>query len=167
MTRILNHIRANAVAYLALFVALGGTSYAAVNLPAGSVRTKQLHNGAVTNRKLARHAVRAANLDPKSIAGHVADWARISASGQVLSSSPQATVTLKGPASGIYQISWHRPIPDSCIGIANPANGPQAPVTANTFGPDGQGSATFLGVETFGSTGANVPESFNVVVICR
>ena len=36
MTRILNHARGNLVAYIALFVALGGTSYAAFGLPAGS-----------------------------------------------------------------------------------------------------------------------------------
>jgi hypothetical protein len=48
----LNH--ATAVAYLALFVALGGGAYAATQLPANSVGTKQLKNGAVTHAKL-RH----------------------------------------------------------------------------------------------------------------
>jgi|SRR5690349_1763937 len=47
---------ANAVATVALFVALGGTSYAAITLPAGSVGTKQLKNGAVTKAKLAHGA---------------------------------------------------------------------------------------------------------------
>lgn len=45
---------ANVVATLALFVALGGVSYAALTLPAGSVGTKQLKNHAVTKKKLAR-----------------------------------------------------------------------------------------------------------------
>ena len=44
---IFSHARHNLVAYLALFVALGGTSYAAINLPAKSVGTKQLRAGAV------------------------------------------------------------------------------------------------------------------------
>ncbi len=48
---------ANAAATIALFVAFGGTSYAAFSLPAGSVGTKQLKNGAVTKAKLARGAV--------------------------------------------------------------------------------------------------------------
>jgi hypothetical protein len=39
---------ANVTVTIALFVALGGTSYAAFSLPAGSVGTKQLKNGAVT-----------------------------------------------------------------------------------------------------------------------
>lgn len=40
------------VACLALIVALGGTSYAAVRLPANSVGTKQLKKGAVTGVKV-------------------------------------------------------------------------------------------------------------------
>jgi hypothetical protein len=40
------------VAYLALFVALGGSSYAALQLPKGSVGTKQLKKDAVTSAKV-------------------------------------------------------------------------------------------------------------------
>ncbi|WP_205470981.1 hypothetical protein [Nocardioides sp. SYSU D00038] len=54
---ILRHLRRNAVAYLALFVALGGTSYAAVNLPKNSVGTKQIKKNAVTSAKLKKNAV--------------------------------------------------------------------------------------------------------------
>src|ERR1700742_4494361 len=45
---------ANVVSCLALFVALGGSAYAATQLPKNSVGTKQLKNGAVTVAKLAR-----------------------------------------------------------------------------------------------------------------
>jgi hypothetical protein len=44
---------ANVAATLALFVALSGTAYAAVKLPANSVGTKQLKNKAVTPAKVA------------------------------------------------------------------------------------------------------------------
>jgi hypothetical protein len=55
MTKItINHLRRNAVAYLALFLALGGTSYAVSRPPANSVDTPQLVNGAVTAPKLGR-----------------------------------------------------------------------------------------------------------------
>ena len=53
----LTHLKRNAVAYSALFVALGGTSYAAARLPAESVGTKELRSGAVTRAKLHRDAV--------------------------------------------------------------------------------------------------------------
>lgn len=43
---------ANVVATVALFVALGGASYAAIELPRNSVGTPQLRDGAVTERKL-------------------------------------------------------------------------------------------------------------------
>ena len=52
MSRILRSVKGNAVALVALFVALGGTSYAAVKLPAGSVGTRQLKNASVTLPKV-------------------------------------------------------------------------------------------------------------------
>ena len=55
------HLRRNAVAYLALFVALSGTSYAAAKLPANSVGTTQLNNGAVTSAKINDLTLRASD----------------------------------------------------------------------------------------------------------
>src|ERR1051326_2500880 len=55
--RIGSHIRRNAVAYAALFLALGGTSYAAIKLPANSVGTRQLRKGAVTASKVKAHSL--------------------------------------------------------------------------------------------------------------
>ncbi|MGI8414066.1 MAG: hypothetical protein ACR2QA_16555 [Solirubrobacteraceae bacterium] len=50
------------VASLALAVALGGTSYAALALPPASVGTSQLRGGAVTTAKLAARAITSAKL---------------------------------------------------------------------------------------------------------
>ena len=71
MLKTLTFIRHNAIALLALFVALGGTSYAALALPAGSVGARQLRNHSITPIKL----------DPGSIGGYVRFWARVSAGG--------------------------------------------------------------------------------------
>jgi hypothetical protein len=57
-----SHARHNAIAYLALFVALGGTSYAAVKLPANSVGTTQIKKGAVTSAKIKDGSISAADL---------------------------------------------------------------------------------------------------------
>ncbi len=46
------HARVNIVGYLALFVALGGTSYAAVALPANSVGPTQIKSNAVSSPKV-------------------------------------------------------------------------------------------------------------------
>jgi hypothetical protein len=58
-----------AVALVALFVALGGTSYAtvALRLPAGSVGTLQLRNHAVTRSKIGRDSITSALIKPRSL----------------------------------------------------------------------------------------------------
>jgi hypothetical protein len=49
------------VAFVALLVALAGTSYAAIQLPANSVGTKQLKKNAVTGKKVKNRSLRAAD----------------------------------------------------------------------------------------------------------
>ena len=168
MLKILTFIRHNAIALSALFVALGGTSYAAFSLPAGSVGTRQLRNGAVTRSKLAKRSVTAASLDPKSIAGHIADWAEIRSDGHVVSSAPRATVAVTAPGRGLYRVSWNQSIAANCMAMANPSNVPAVvgSATATTFGPSGHGRGTNLLVQTFDSSGNNVPENVNVIVVC-
>ena len=65
--RIVTHLAGNAVAYVALFAALGGTSYAAVTLKPGSVRTAAIARGAVTHSKLAAHSVTERNIAKHSL----------------------------------------------------------------------------------------------------
>ncbi len=50
------YVRRHHLALFALFVALGGTSYAALRLPRGSVGTRQIRDRAVTLRKISRRA---------------------------------------------------------------------------------------------------------------
>ena len=52
-----------ALALVALFVALGGTSYAALSIPANSVGSKQLKKNAVTTKKIKNHAVTAVKIN--------------------------------------------------------------------------------------------------------
>lgn len=58
------HIRSNIVGYLALVIAMGGTSYAAAALADNSVGTRHLRNGAVTTPKIRDHAVNRAKVKP-------------------------------------------------------------------------------------------------------
>ena len=46
------YVRRHHVGVIALFVALGGTSYAAVKLPANSVGSKQIKNNAVRSAEV-------------------------------------------------------------------------------------------------------------------
>jgi hypothetical protein len=57
VARSLAHLRQHSVGYLALFVALAGTSYAAVNLPKHSIGAAQLKKAAVGTRQLRNGSV--------------------------------------------------------------------------------------------------------------
>src|SRR3954447_4992185 len=57
----------NVMATLALFVALGGTSYAVAKLPRNSVGPGQLRTNSVGASEIRRHAVRSSELGDRSI----------------------------------------------------------------------------------------------------
>jgi hypothetical protein len=66
--RFFAHVRGNAVAWAALFVALGGTAFAAASVvPANSVGTAQLKNGAVTGQKVAHNTLTGANINASTL----------------------------------------------------------------------------------------------------
>lgn len=167
MIRLIRHLRMNAVAYAALFVALGGTSYAAVRLAPGSVGTVQLRNGAVTARKLARSAVTPTKLDKRAIGGSIRHWARISASGAVLGASSKARV-IGAPGQGGYVISWADSFSHNCAAIATPAG------SSLVLGPSSGYASTFISgehptsvtVDTFNAQDQPSPAQFSVAVIC-
>ena len=167
MIRLLSHLRSNLIAYLALFVALSGTSYAAVALAPGSVGTRQLQTGAVTSKKLANSAVTAAKLDAKTIGGAVRHWAQVGAQGNIVSSSSRARDN-GVPQDGDYVITWSDSFSSRCIAVATP-QGPDAllgPASgiANTH-IVGQ-HPTVVWVTTYNPQGTPTPTAFSLAVIC-
>ena len=98
MNKLLRHVRSNAIAYVALFVALGGTGYAALRLPANSVGSRQIKNGAITPVKIDRHL----------ITGSVRAWAEVSSSGRVLAGEggPTAVARTGADSLGQYLVTW-------------------------------------------------------------
>ena len=58
---------ATLIAVVALFVALGGTGYAAFSLPKNSVGSKQLKNNAVTTSKIKNRAVTAGKINTSGL----------------------------------------------------------------------------------------------------
>ena len=110
MTAVVRHLRANAIAYLALFVALGGTSYAAFSLPRASVGTSQLKNHAITPIKL----------DPNRIGAYVRAWAVIENGNQIVEAKPRARVTEWDPADASGVITWSRTrVSKGCFPLAS------------------------------------------------
>src|SRR6187397_57460 len=60
---------ANVMATIAVFIALGGASYAALKLPKNSVGTRQLKKKAVTTAKIRREAVTRAKVRKGTLTG--------------------------------------------------------------------------------------------------
>jgi hypothetical protein len=98
--RIIGHLRGNAVGYVALFAALGGTSYAAVNLKPGSVNSAAIARGAVTHSKLAARSVTEANLVKHSLTAAVfkAGTLKTGANGNSGGSGPTGPAGTNGKA---------------------------------------------------------------------
>jgi hypothetical protein len=148
MNRLSHHLRRNAVAYLALFVALGGSSYAAVNLPAGSVGARQIKNHSITPIKF----------DPSKIGASVKYWAVIDGNGRVLASHPKPrTFGFGGSGTGV--VSWGRPTQTNCFPLAS----------VNDEAP-GFASVALVGiavdVRTYDLTGAPGARTVDVAVLC-
>src|SRR5438067_1514409 len=98
MNRILSHVRSNVVAYLALFVALGGTSYAAFMIRNGSINPVKFN--------------------PKVIGGYVRRWASVSADGRVITGSNSPKVVMRSGAVGQYIVSWKKQQFTGCVPMA-------------------------------------------------
>lgn len=58
----ITHVRRHAIGYLALFVALGGSSYAAVKLPPNSVGPSQIRSNAITGVEIKNGSIGLADL---------------------------------------------------------------------------------------------------------
>ena len=149
MTRVLNHLRSNVVAYLALFVALGGTSYAAISLPAGSVGNRQLKN----------HSISPIKFDRGSIAGYVRDWAEIDPSGQLVASRPDAHLIGWTETGGI--VNWGDAIPKACIATASTDAIPPA-TSAGVTVLWGAKPGPYVGAQVL----LSAPTEVSVAVIC-
>ena len=93
---------ANAISLVALFVALGGTGYAALKLPSNSVGTKQLKSSAVTTGKIHNGAVTSAKLGCQSNGGVVGDVSIVNAAtiGPAFQSRPAAGNSAEWNCSG-------------------------------------------------------------------
>lgn len=166
LLRPLHHLRRNVIAYLALFVALGGTGYAASSLPAQSA----------TAAPLPTHPNSMVERDPSISNGNIRAWAIIGPKGKVLAGGggPRAH---EGPITADYEIVWRVKLPSRCAttvtidlrysqpdetvpGLGNIAAGY---AIANS-GRSRNASST--GVMTFNPSGQPTPLAFDAVVIC-
>jgi hypothetical protein len=98
------------VALLSLFVALGGSSYAALQIPRGSVGTKQLKNGAVTSPKVKNNSLLVRDFRRSQRAQLQGPPGARGAQGPVGPQGPQGPVgPITGPAGGALAGSYPNP----------------------------------------------------------
>src|SRR5437764_14467528 len=100
MTRVLNHIRKNLVGYIALFAALGGTSYAAVTISGSQIRNRTIN---------------AIKLNPDTISASIRAWVIVYAGSDSASIGASSTrVQVRATSSG-ETIAWpHRRFAPNC-----------------------------------------------------
>jgi hypothetical protein len=152
MNRLSQHVRANAVAYLALFVALGGTGYAAINLPAGSVGSRQIKNHSITPIKF----------DPTKIGASVRYWAIIQGGRRVLASHPRgARLFSTDPTHASGLVTWNGPQPADCFSLAT-GNG----AFVQALMPPSIKASASVQFYTFDASGHPAPGQLNIAVLC-
>jgi hypothetical protein len=151
MHRIVNHLRGNVVAYLALFIALGGASYAAVSVPANSVGTRQLRN----------HSVTPVKLDPGKIGASVRYWAVIGPNGNLMAARPSgARIVAWDPNLDTGLLRWPS-LTRSCFALSTGSDGF---VRAQVL--SGPGSHATVQFETYNASGQPTGEQADVAVLC-
>src|SRR4051794_1179067 len=69
LRKITTHVRAHFVGYLALFIALGGTSYAAVSLPKNSVTTDQVKDESLLKKDFKKGQLPRGERGPRGLRG--------------------------------------------------------------------------------------------------
>jgi hypothetical protein len=128
MSNVLAYLRQHVLAVIALvlsLLSLGGASYAALSLPAGSVGNRQLRDRAIT----------AAKLNPTSVAASIRAWANLTWAGGWHVQASSGDIHVSTAALGEV-VSWrHTRFASTCM----------ASVTAQrNFGPGGPGGTGTL-----------------------
>src|SRR4051812_20534799 len=120
------------VAFIALFVAIGGSSYAVTRLPASSVGSKQLRKSAVRTAHLAKNAVTGAKVKDRSLTAsdiNVASLAGVASA---------ANATHAGAAAAVDRVTYVRapgavPATPDPTGTQSAIAGASAACPAGTF----------------------------------
>lgn len=162
---------ANVMATIAVFIALGGASYAAIKLPKNSVGAKQLKKNAVTPTKLSK-ASRQALQGPAGPSGAGPAYGVFHQDAvELTGSTPRTIVTLTGLPAGSYAIvakaevfaGSTKSISVSCdlgaggaSGSGEPSDGSLSIVGNGTLGSAAASNISYQLLHTFGADGGTV-----------
>jgi len=186
---------ANATATLALFVALGGSSYAVSQLPRNSVGSAQIKRGAVGSSELRRSAVSSRAVRDRSVAlQDLSLSARSSLRGATGDAGPKGEPGPAGPpaasyravvnsgggavrgnptgvthqgGSGLYSVAFERDV-SACVATASLSEAQNGPTLETP--PAGRITLGLDGsrvaIRTFAADGSTQDLPFSVIVAC-
>jgi hypothetical protein len=177
---------ANVTATIALIVALGGTSYAAVTLPAKSVGPNQLKANAVTSAKIKANAVTSAKIGdgallstdfkagqlpagPQGIQGPTGDpatrlWAVVDATGAIIRRS-NTSITSSDSGTSRVNVNFAQNV-SNCAWIATVGPGTGSPTPGDASVGNDSGSPNTVVVFTDLSGGGASDRAFHIAVFC-
>jgi hypothetical protein len=161
MRAIGRYLHANLLGALALFVALGGTGYAAIAIPRNSVGSQQLRN----------HSITPAKFDRRFINGNIRAWVVAKPDGSIEASAGRPILRAIGGAPGAYAITWRnvsKPSQRSCFAMSGltEENLQGGTADASLGGTDRPGNNWVVGVSTFNAQGQRTPAYFYAAVVC-
>ena len=179
MQRLTNRLSyANVTATLALFIALGGTGYAAITLPRNSVGSNQIRPGAVSSSELKNRGVRLSDLaistrsalrgatGPAGVTGPagapaIRYFASVSATGALVRGNATAGGT--AGSTGQYEVQFPSSV-SGCSFVATVGS------TDGTVQPAGRATVSDLngkvGVQTYDASGAPSALPFHLIAAC-
>jgi hypothetical protein len=160
VTRIVAFLKHNVIALAALFVALGGTSYAAIAIPRNSVGTRQLRRSAVTATKIHSGAITPGKLSSRSFGGRILDFAEIDTNGAVAVSDPRGAKTKYWNPNTGGAVVFSGVIPARCYPLAGAAS-----TLGPTLDPPVSVGAS-IGMRGLVGIAYSAPVPVTLVVIC-
>jgi hypothetical protein len=121
--RLLSYLRHHHLALLALFVALSGTAYAAIQLPRHSVGTKQLRNNSVTSAKVKNGSLLAGDFAagqlPAGPLGKAGPRGKEGPRGTKGDSGPPGQPGLPGATNVVVRYGPDTELPSGNLGLSN------------------------------------------------
>lgn len=149
---------ANVIATLALFVALGGSSYAALKLPRNSVGSAQIRSGAVQSRHLAA-GVKSA-IGAAGGGGSKVFFASVGAGGKAARGNATGAA-LEG--TGHYEVAFPQSVATcsfaASLGATDASEVPAGRITVHQ-------DEDRVGVQTYDAAGSPASLPFHVIVAC-
>lgn len=170
---------ANVTATIALFIALGGTSYAALSLPRNSVGSAQIRAGGVRSSEVKNRSLRLSDLSVsarQSLRGAKGDagaqgpagtpavkyFAALSAAGETRRGNATA-VRHTAIGSGVYTVSFAQSVSGCAYGATIGTTDGGAPPAGRAVVFDAGGA---VGVQTHDAAGNAADLPFHLIVAC-